>query len=418
MKTVCVTRPSARRGLLAIVLCCLGSTTHADSQRVVDFGYDAAGNLISVDTQVQSAPPIIDDLSPAFINQGLTKAFTVTGNNLLGAEVTVSGSGLVLSEATTTLTGATFFLTAALDAPLGSATVSFTTLLGQADANLEVGARLPKLFSVPSPMVVPENSAPLPFAIHFDVSAPQDRTLTISTGDAALATVTPASVLLPGGASVFTVEITGIAIGSTSLQIFNPEFIAPLSLPLAVSASFSGDGDAHARVVGVFVPTADGSGPISPDTTFTRMGVRVGGAHVLPSTRVGVTVGDVGYGFQPLPVGINVGGNLARTISQPPLTGLIVGPMLFDTSPARVSRGADIDLVLIGVNLDSVDSVTLSPPDDVIVGPPSANPEGTRLTVPLSVAAGAAIGARQIDATVTGFSVPVLDYAVLEIEIE
>jgi hypothetical protein len=148
------------------------------------------------------------------------------------------------------------------------------------------------------------------------------------------------------------------------------------------------------------------------------MGVRVGGAHVLPSTRVGVTVGDVGYGFQPLPVGINVGGNLARTISQPPLTGLIVGPMLFDTSPARVSRGADIDLVLIGVNLDSVDSVTLSPPDDVIVGPPSANPEGTRLTVPLSVAAGAAIGARQIDATVTGFSVPVLDHAVLEIEIE
>ncbi len=114
-----------------------------------------------------------------------------------------------------------------------------------------------------------------------------------------------------------------------------------------------------------------------------------------------------------------MGGNPARTISQPPLTGLIVGPMLFDTSPASVSGGADIDLLLTGVNLDSVDSVTLSPPDDdVIVGRPSTNPEGTQLTVPLSVDAGAASGARQIDAMIAGQPVPVLENAVLEIEIE
>ena len=409
---------STHRGLLAIALGFLGSSVQADSQRIVDFGYDAAGNLVSVDTQLQSAPPVVDTLDPAFINRGLTKAFTVSGDNLISAEVSVSSPGLTPSSVTTTLKEVTFFLTATLDAPLGPATVSFTTLLGQADAILEVGARLPKLFSIPSPIVVPESSAPVPFEIHFDVSTPQDLSLTLSTGNAALATVTPASVSLPGGATVFTVEITGIAVGSTSLEIFNPDFVAPLSLPLAVSASFSGDGDAHARMVGVFVPSADGTGPISPDTTFARVGVHVGGAQVLPSTRVGVTVGDVGYGFQPLPVGINVGGNLAATISQPPQTGVIVGPMLYSASPASVIRGADIVLILTGVNLDTVDSVTLSPSDDITVGTPSANLDGTQLSVPLSVASGAAIGARQINVAIAGQPVAVIDHAALEIEIE
>ncbi len=246
--------------------------------------------------------------------------------------------------------------------------------------------------------------------------------MTLSTGDAALAIVTPASVLLPGGATVFTVEITGIVVGSTSLEIFNPAFIAPLALPLAVAGSFTGDGEAHAPVVGVFVPSADGSGPIFPGTTFDHVGVRVGGAHVLPSTRVGVTVGDVAHGFQSLSVGVNVGGDLSATISQPPLIGLIVGPMLYRSDPASVSGGADIDLLLTGVNLDTVDSVTLTPSIGITVGITvgtlSVNPEGTQLTVPLSVAAGAASGARQINAAIAGQPVAVLDHAVLEIEVE
>lgn len=409
---------NTRRGLLAIALGCLGSSVQADSQRIVDFGYDAAGNLVSVDTQLQSAPPVVNSLDPAFINRGLTKAFTVSGDNLISAEVSVSNPSLTLRSVTTTLKQVTFFLTATLDAPLGPATISFTTLLGQADAILEVGARLPKLSSVPSPIVVPESSAPIPFEIRFDVADPQDRTLTISTGDPAVATVTPALVLLLGGDKVFTVDVTGIAVGSTSLEIFNPAFIAPLSLPLAVSASFSGDGEVHARSVGVFVPAPDGTGPISPDTTFAHVGVQVGGAQVLPSTRVGVTVGDVGYGFQSLPVGINVGGNLTRTISQPPLTGLIVGPMLFHSSPAKVTAGVNIVLLLTGVNLDAVDSVTLTPSSDIIVGTPSANIAGTQLSVLLSVDPGAAIGPRQINAAVAGQPLAVIDHTVLEIEIE
>ncbi len=82
MMTVCVMLRNVRCGLLTISLSCLGLTVHADSQRTVDFGYDAAGNLISIDSQVQSAPPRVDNLDPAFINRGLTKAFTASGDNL------------------------------------------------------------------------------------------------------------------------------------------------------------------------------------------------------------------------------------------------------------------------------------------------------------------------------------------------
>lgn len=418
MKTVCRTVRSACRGLLAITLCCFGVAAHADSQRIVDFGYDAAGNLISVDTHVQSAPPNVGGVDPAFINRGLTKAFTANGDNLFGAEVSVTGSGLSVAGVITAPTEVTFFLTATSTAALGPATVHFTTLLGQADAVIEIGARLPKLSTVPSPMVVPADATPIPFAIHFDASVPQDRTLTLSTGDPAVATVTPASVPLPGGTTVFNVEISGVAIGSTSIEIFHPDFIGPLSLPVAVSGTFSGDAEIQARGVGVFVPLGGGSGPVYPRTTFARAGVQVGGAQVLPSTQVGVRVGEVGHGFLALPVGINVGGNLAGTISQPPLTGLIVGPMVYDTNPASVTRGTDISLILTGVNLDSVDSVTLSPANDIVVGILSANVDGTQLTVPLSVGAGAATGVRQIDVEFAGQPVPVRDNVPLEIEIE
>jgi hypothetical protein len=92
--------------------------------------------------------------------------------------------------------------------------------------------------------------------------------------------------------------------------------------------------------------------------------------------------------------------------------------MLYHASPASAAGGTDFDLLLTGVNLDTVDSVTLTPAINIIVGTPLANPEGTQLTVPVSVAAGAASGARQINATVAGQPVAVLDYAVLEIEIE
>ena len=115
MMTIGKIARSLGRGLFALSLGCFCLTAYADSQRIVDFGYDAAGNLISVDTQLQSAPPIIHSIDPAFINRGLTKAFTVSGDNLLGAEVSVSNPRLSLGGVTTALTEVGFFLTAPLD---------------------------------------------------------------------------------------------------------------------------------------------------------------------------------------------------------------------------------------------------------------------------------------------------------------
>ena len=68
--TVCRIWRVACRGWLAIFLGCLGLTVHAASQRIVDFSYDEAGNLISIISQVQSAPPTVSDLSPGFISPG------------------------------------------------------------------------------------------------------------------------------------------------------------------------------------------------------------------------------------------------------------------------------------------------------------------------------------------------------------
>ena len=72
-----------RKVLLLFCLCV--SLALAASQQVVTYGYDRAGNLISMSSEVNVSVPVISSISPAFINRGRATQYTATGNNLSGA---------------------------------------------------------------------------------------------------------------------------------------------------------------------------------------------------------------------------------------------------------------------------------------------------------------------------------------------
>ena len=102
--------------VLAIALPVQGVT-----ERITTYEYDDSGNIVLVRNQQQNAPPIVDSLSPGFVNIGRNVAFTATGENLLGARVTTDTPGLSITEVTAQFDAVTFRLLANALAPIGPA---------------------------------------------------------------------------------------------------------------------------------------------------------------------------------------------------------------------------------------------------------------------------------------------------------
>jgi hypothetical protein len=72
-----------RLGLLLLVLALTPFAVSADTQRILDYQYDAAGNMLSVRANRNLGPPDVTLLSPAFAHKENFAQITATGSNLL-----------------------------------------------------------------------------------------------------------------------------------------------------------------------------------------------------------------------------------------------------------------------------------------------------------------------------------------------
>ncbi len=111
--------------------------------------------------------------------------------------------------------------------------------------------------------------------------------------------------------------------------------------------------------------------------------------------------GTVGPVFAPV-VGIMVGDGATATPSQSigpvttPSLGVVVGAAAYSVTPKVAVVGTSLNLTVAGVGLQAVQSVSLLTPDGITASAFSVNPEGTLLTLPITVDAAAAKVARKI----------------------
>lgn len=111
--------------------------------------------------------------------------------------------------------------------------------------------------------------------------------------------------------------------------------------------------------------------------------------------------GAVGPVFAPV-VGIMVGNGSTATPNQSigpvaaPSTGVVVGGAAYSVTPKVAVVGTSLNLTVTGVGLQAVQSVGLLTPDGITTSAFSVNPEGTVLTLPITVDAAAAKVARKI----------------------
>lgn len=120
-------------------------------------------------------------------------------------------------------------------------------------------------------------------------------------------------------------------------------------------------------------------------------------------------------------VGIAVGSNDVSGGDNNPilsaLAGVLIGPVLSSAAPVLLDRGTSVNVAISGFNLQSVNSITLVPAEDVSLGVFNVSPDGSEITVPVTVDANAVVGSREVvvatpDGEISVFNGPPLEWVI------
>lgn len=318
--------------------------------RVTEYVYDPAGNILEVRVSGAGSaqPPSIATFSPTSIRRGETKAFAITGTGFTGAQLTVSDPGLDISGVQVSATQIAFQLTATLDAALGTGQISISSAAGSASVQVAVNPVLPKLGMSPLPIAVPPTGAGRNFFVTLSNADTVEHVVTLASSNPSIVTVSPASLTFAIGQTENLVTVSGQAAGNAAINLTSP-LLAPNSVPVFVTAEFAGITTSFAPALQVV--KEDPSGP--PTVSF---------------------------------------GPFAS-----PLVGVAKGAFISGVSPDRLTVGSGPTTLLISGNgLSGVTGVSVSPADGLILGTISVAPDGTSVSVPITVAVDAARTVRSI----------------------
>ncbi|MFY0575465.1 hypothetical protein ACN28S_14855 [Cystobacter fuscus] len=293
---------------------------------------------------------VVDGVTPGSLRRGESKSFQATGQNLAGANVTTTATGLTLGNVSSSATSMSFTLAASASAVLGDQTLTFTnpaSASGSASAVVTVVDLPPTVVTSPAPVAVPpDNVARL---IKLRLSRPDGvaHTFAVSIGNMSIATISPASIGIAAGQTEANLLVTGRVLGQTVLTLVSPA-LGTVTTPVFVTTEFSGLNTSFALPLGVVVTP-------SP----------------LPSSSAVEVVSN--------------------------LVGVALGDHLADVSPRVFTIGTGpVPLVISGTGLASVTEVSPVPGDGVTLGAPAVSPDGNQLTVPVTVAADAPLTVRRL----------------------
>ena len=385
----------------------------AETQRFIDYDYDAAGNIIGVRSGVNLASPDVITITPAFINKEKISFMSATGSNLFRAEVTTITPGLTISNVLSrSSTQITFILFADATVEIGPAELTFTTRLGSDTENISIAEKTPVISTEPSPIVLAPDNQPREVKLVFEEPYETDQTYQLSTRDETFATVNEEIAVLLAGETEITISMTGLVVGSTELDITQPATFQGLGIPVIVEDSQlpAGNYAFYTRPVGVsaYVPQeVQTTGPFVSQPVgvgaYVQQEVQTNGPFVSQPVGVGVyipqpvqTTGP--FVSQPVGVGAYIQQEVQTDgpfVTQ--IVGTVLGTFIDQVSPQVVTRGSSTSLVIDGLELDEVSDVAFVPATGITQsGSFTVNLDGTQMTVPIDIDSGATTGTRVI----------------------
>ena len=369
--------------------------SHAAVERIIDYEYDGAGNIVRIISQEQSELPVVSPITPAFINIGRTVTVTATGSNLLGIDITSDIPELSVKAISSTSTSLSFELTASDQAPIGDAIIRFITGIGEIQQTIFVAESPPTLSTDPSPIAIEDNGAVTNVSLVFSEPRPEDETYALTMVDTGIANVSSGSFTILAGQTQANIILTGVSAGTTYLEVELAGKFYAYSFAVYVGETYLQLSETFPDMltrnlftnsIGILKNTRGGA-------QSYPVGVVVGSSDVLFSSLVGVTV-DSSVGLFSPAVGILVDdiSNLAFSST----VGALLGAISENISPLTTGLSTSVDFEITGVNLGEVVTVSIAPSVDIVVGTFSVNSEGTVLTIPVAISSGAALGPYQI----------------------
>ena len=318
--------------------------TNAQGQ-VIEYVYDAAGNILQVKDGGAAIPPAITGVSPDFIRRSQRNSVRFSGTGLAGSGIRSVDPALSVSEVVASSTTIDFNVDVPSDAALGPRTFEVSHSSGVASATLQVVPAL--AFAVyPSPIaLLPDGvdhkytlvaSEPTPFAQNFSLWSANPAILRIAT----------TAIALPAGALQADVLLAGLSPGATQLLVSAPGAFEATAIDALVGADALAANVTRSAVVGL----AKGSPTVTPPVGTTSWAVA-------PS--VGIAKGDAT--ITP-PVG-------TASTANAPTVGLVKGDGTI-TPPAGTSA------VAFSATVGLVKGDATSPPPGVQLGDVVARPVG------------------------------------------
>lgn len=331
------------------------------SGRITQYVYDGAGNILSVRATVPVPAPSVSAINPAGLRRGGSQTFTVTGTNLTNATVTLSGPAnpeLTLSALVVTPTQISFTLSATANALIGIQSLSITTPGGLTATQVNVLPTLPVMTVEPTPLAIPPDNVARDFAVVLSGVDSLDHVLTATTDQTAIATLSPTSTSVAAGQTRAMFQIRGVTGGQTILRIASPG-LAPIAIPVFVTAEFRG----------------------------------LSTAYTLP---LGVQVGT----------GSTSAGGFSSSLASP-LLGVNVGSLVTGVNPNTLVAGITSTLTISGVAIPANTTFNIVPPDGTTINAATVAVDGGSATLQVSVAADAQKTLRRIVAVSGGKTLPV-----------
>ena len=372
--------------LFTLMLCyAFAFTAFGDSNRITEFSYDAAGNIIGTESVVNLNPPVVNDVTPTLIRQDEVFSLVATGTDLKGAQITSVLPGVAISNVVTTSTSVNFDILADETTTTGVTALTFTTALGSDTADITIQPPAPRISVLPIPIVAETGGAAKTIILQITPVDIFDASVDLSIVDTAVATVSPANVTITAGQneSSTPIQITGLVNGVTQLDISSPTL--------------------GSKSVAVFVTDSIGLPPGATEAFNFPLGV-LKEAPIIPELveRGPIVGGQLGVSKDSTPVA----GSTEFTPIVNAQLGVNKGSVVTDITPAAlIADGNAATFTINGTGLGSVDLLEVTPPDDITVGTLTVAPDGLSISVPITANAGAAIGLRNIKLSAAGAAI-------------
>ncbi|GAB2190511.1 hypothetical protein MAH1_21190 [Sessilibacter sp. MAH1] len=363
--------------LLIFLFALISPAVFAQTEEVIEYRYDGSGNIIEVFTQGQSGAPVIDTLSPFFVNLGDSVFVSATGENLLSVSVETETLGVSISNVDSDFDRLSFLISANTLAEIGQITLTISNKLGAITSEFTVAGRAPEVRVSPSPIVLLPNSTPKNFQFSFSEQRPASEIFSVDIDDSNVAFSSVQDFSLASDSQLIDIPIAGQSTGNTSLFIESTENLFSFSFPIFVSQSF-------ADYLSQFEVDSPEFRDLTTDNILSRpVGVNLSIMNEVLGPQVGVNLGPTNS-----VLGLQVGvlGSDFNNFFGPSLE-IILGSLLNDTADITLPRGQQSTFVITGVGLQDIADITFSPATGITLDGFSVGSQGRELTITVTIAA-------------------------------